>query len=43
MWERQAETLPAGSPLRPIAVAEAARLERELVAAPIVLGRQTRA
>ncbi|SDI87685.1 hypothetical protein SAMN05444157_0592 [Frankineae bacterium MT45] len=34
MWQRQAESLPASSPLRPIAVAEAERLEFEL-AAPV--------
>jgi hypothetical protein len=30
MWEHQAEALPATSPLRPVAEAEVARLEREL-------------
>lgn len=30
MWQRQAQTLPHSSPLRPQAAAEAARLEREL-------------
>ncbi len=29
VWRRQAHTLPAGSPLRPIALAETVRLERE--------------
>lgn len=30
MWERQVETLPSSSPLRPVAEAEVGRLEREL-------------
>jgi hypothetical protein len=30
MWQRQAELLPSSSPLRPMAAAEAARLERSL-------------
>jgi hypothetical protein len=30
MWQRQARALPASSPLRPVAAAEAQRLEREL-------------
>jgi hypothetical protein len=30
MWLQQARTLPASSPLRPLAAAEAARLDREL-------------
>lgn len=30
MWERQLETLPAGSPLRPVAEAEASRLAADL-------------
>ncbi|WP_096301449.1 helix-turn-helix domain-containing protein [Jatrophihabitans sp. GAS493] len=34
MWQRQAESLPPNSPLRPIALAEAERLECEL-AAPV--------
>jgi hypothetical protein len=30
MWQRQARTLPPTSPLRPLAVAEARRLDHEL-------------
>jgi hypothetical protein len=43
MWHRQAVTLPVGSPLRPIAAAEAARLERELAAPPVPSRRPTHA
>lgn len=35
MWQRQAETLPTGSPLRPIATAEVTRLTEELAAPPL--------
>ena len=41
VWRRQALTLPAGSPLRPIALAETSRLEREFGAGRDVGERHT--